>query len=430
MTSVERALSAHETAMILGDMRVVTVWEVHGDLDEPAVERALHALAQVYPLIRGRITFRGERASIHIPESDTPALRLHRAEDLTSELSVRGDWSEGPFLRMTLISEGRKHHLVGTLPRACVEGMGLIALQQAFWTLYAAECSGSPVTPTPVQPVLAPAIEDRIAHKYSPSDLRDYVAQRAQREAQSPPARLPSLVSPEGVPGSDPTFGTTRVGMDRATTSALADIAHRNGMSVNSLVCGLVLAAVRSALEPSTGPLRVGCGVAVDLRRRLTPPIPAEIMQSAASGFPVELLVDDDADPIELGRELSARVRENLDAETAEKELAAFPYMVTQFPPTCTLTNLGTIPVPALPGNQVVTDLRILPMTRIPMPFVVISQFDGKLRLDITFGRACYTDAQIDDITARTRDIVETTVSLHASAPEETRDSLDTGAPV
>lgn len=426
---MRRALSAHETAMILGDMRVVTVWEVQGDLDEPALERALHALTQVYPLVGARISLEGEHAFVHVPEKgdDAPAVRLHRADDLTAELSVGGDWFAGPLLRMTLIS-GERTYVVSTLPRASVEGMGLIALQQRFWTLYAAECAGHTETPTPVLPILAPPIEDRLEHKYDPSDLRDYVAQRTRTEAQSPPARLPSLLSPEGVPGLDPTYGTTRVGVDPDTTRAIADIAHRHGMSVNSLVCGLVIAAIRSTLEPSTGPVRVGCGVAVDLRRRMTPPIPPEIMQSAASGFPVELLVDADADPIALGRELSAKVRANLDAGTAEWELAAFPYMVKQFPPTCTLTNLGTVPVPVLPGNQVITDMAILPMTRIPMPFVVASHFAGSLRLDITYGRACYTDAQIDDIAERTRGIVRATVARHECVPGQPSDAPGLGA--
>lgn len=414
MTTMERALSAHETAMIAGDMRVVTVWEVQGDLDEQAVERALGALAQVYPLIGGRVFFRGERAYMSIPKTDAAAVLLHHAGDVASEFSVGLDWSKGPLLRMALVSEGRRHHLVSTMPRACVEGMGLIALQRRFWSLYAAECTGRPVVPVPVQPVLAEAIEDRLEHKYSPADLRAYVDRRAQEEIGHPPARLPDLVSSQGVPGPDPTFGTTRVSVDPATTSSLADIAHRHGMSVNSLVCGLVVAALRSSLQPATGPVSIGCGIAVDLRRRMTPPIPPEVMQSAAAGFTVRLLVGDDPDPIALGRELSAGVRENLDAGTAERELATFTNMVGKFPPTCTVTNLGTIPVPALPGDQVITDVRILPMTRIPMPFLVVSQFDGALRVDIPFSRACHTDTQIEALAARTRDIMQTTVALHA----------------
>ncbi|UGQ15460.1 hypothetical protein LO772_17040 [Yinghuangia sp. ASG 101] len=431
---MERALSAHEIAMVAGDMRVVTVCEVHGDLDESAVERALQALAQVYPLIGGRIVFRDGGGCMRIPET-AAVVRLHRADALAPELSVRTDWSEGPLLRVTLISEERKHLLVSTMPRACVEGMGLVALHKRFWALYAAECSGSSVTPTPVHPILAPPIEDSLRHKYSASDLRNYAAQQAGTETRYPPARLPNLLSPEGVPGSDPTFGATRVTVDPAGTTALANIAHRNRMSVNSLVCGVVVAALRPLLEPSTGPVRVGCGVAVDMRRRMNPPIPPEVMQSAASGLPIELVVGDDADPVELGRELSARVRENLDAGTAERELAGlatFRNMVERQPPTCTVTNLGTIPVPTLPGNQVVTDFRLLPMTRIPMPFVVVSQFDGRLSLDIAFSRACHTDAQIDDIAARTRGMVQTTVSLHEHASGEHDDArgVGTAAPV
>lgn len=415
----ERALSPHEAAMIGGDMRVVTIWEVRGDLDVPAVERALHALTRVYPLAGGRVAFRGDRGYLQVPEADTTPVRLHRADALAPELNVETDWLAGPLLRMTLISEGRRHRLVSTLPRGCVEGTGLIALQQRFWSLYAAECLGQAVAPTPVQPVLAESIEDRLRHKYSASELREYVAQRAQEESLHPPAQLPNRLSGTGVSGSDATYGTTRVTLDPATTTALADIAHRHEMSVNSLVCGLVVAALRSSLEPATGPLRVSCGIPVDLRRRMTPPIPPEIMLSAAAGFPVKLLVEEGADPVALGRELSAGVRAHLEAETAERELATFANMVNHYAPTCTITNLGAITVPDLPGDQVVTDLHILPMTRIPMPFVVVSRFDGSLRLDIPFSRACYPDALIEAIAARTRDVVQATVSRHGDTPED-----------
>ncbi|WP_306318142.1 MULTISPECIES: condensation protein [unclassified Streptomyces] len=417
-------MSAHESMMVAGDMRVVTVWELRGDLDEPALDRALERLAERCPVLGGSLSCQDGRAYLRMPEQGRTAVpRLQHATELGPELAAGSDWSAGPLLRMALVpGEPGHHHLVTTLPRACVDGTSLLSLQRAFWSFYAEayENRQHPARPAepvrPVQPVLAPAIEERFADKYTPDDLRAYVDERARTDARMPSVALPALAATGGAPGPDPTFGAVRVGLDAARTAALADLAHHNELSVNSLVCGLLLAAVRPCLRPDTGPVRVCCGVAVDMRRRVAPPIAEDVLQSAASGFPVRVTVDTGADPVELGRELAASVRENLDAGTAERELAAFSYMAQQCPPTFFVTNLGTIPAPPLPGNLAVTGVRVLPMAHIPTVFAVVTRFDGELHTDLTFSHAWYTDAQIEELASRTHEVADAVVARRPEA--------------
>lgn len=419
---MERLLSGHEAMMTAGDMRVVTVWELRGDIDARALQSALGHLVRRYPVLGGRLSLQGENAYVRVTDGETPAVRLDRATDLRQELNAATDWSQGPLLRMALITEegtrdtaGRTHRLVITLPRACVDGTSVIALHQAFWSLYADACSGRPVATAPVRPILAPAIEEEFHHKYAPDELREYVTRRAETDARMPPARLPSPASAGPGPGPDMTFGAARVSVDAARTSALVDIAHRHALSVNSLVCGVFTAAVRPVLAPARGPVPVCCGVAVDMRRRVTPPIPDEVLQSAASGMPVRLSVDVPADPLALGRDLSRSVREGLAAGIPERELAAFPYMARQCPPTFFVTNLGRIAVPSLPGGLVATGLRVLPMSRIPTLFVVVTRFGDGLHIDLPISRAWYTDAQVDDLASRTHDVVDEVIAAHAT---------------
>ncbi|MEV0122254.1 condensation protein [Streptomyces sp. NPDC050703] len=418
---MERLLSGHEAMMTAGDMRVVTVWELRGDIDAQALQSALGRLVCRYPVLGGNLSLQGETAYVRVMAGRRPAVRLVRATDLRQELNAATDWSEGPLLRMALITRertgppGRTHLLVTTLPRACVDGTSIIALHQALWSLYADACSGRPAATAPVLPVLAPAIEEAFHHKYTPDELREYVARRAETDARVPPARLPSPASAGPGPGPDMTFGAARVSVDAAGTAALVDIAHGHALSVNSLVCGLFTAAVRPALDPADGPVSVCCGVAVDMRRRVTPPIPEEVLQSAASGMPVRLSVDVPADPLALGRDLAASVREGLAAGIPERELAAFPYMARQCPPTFFVTNLGRIAVPSLPGGLVATGLRVLPMARIPTLFVVVTRFGDGLHIDLPVSRSWYTDAQIDDLAARTHQVVDEVIAAHAA---------------
>ena len=425
---MERLLSDHEAMMIAGDMRVVTVWELRGNIDASAVQDALGQLVRRYPVLGGKLSLQDGKAYVRIADGQRAAVRLDRGTDLRQELNATTDWSEGPLLRMALVTEertrdtpgrtsdtpGPAHRLVTTLPRACVDGTSVIALHQAFWSLYTAACSGRHAATAPVQPVLAPAIEDAFHHKYGPDELRKYVAQRAETDALIPPARLPSPASAGPGPGPDMTFGAARVTVDAARTAALVDVAHCHALSVNSLVCGVFTAAVRPSLEPARGPVSVCCGVAVDMRRRVTPPIPGEVLQSAASGMPVRLSVDDPADPLALGRELSKSVREGLAAGIPERELAAFPYMARQCPPTFFVTNLGRVTPPSLPGGLVATGLRVLPMARIPTLFVVVTRFGDGLHIDLPLSRAWYTDAQIDALASRTHDVIDQVVAPRA----------------
>ncbi|WSC91251.1 hypothetical protein OG909_02470 [Streptomyces sp. NBC_01754] len=54
--------------------------------------------------------------------------------------------------------------------------------------------------------------------------------------------------------------------------------ARNASLSLNSLVSGALLTSLRSVLPVSDGPARLLCTTAVDMRRRLSPPPPAEVL--------------------------------------------------------------------------------------------------------------------------------------------------------
>ncbi|RKN45883.1 phthiocerol/phthiodiolone dimycocerosyl transferase family protein [Streptomyces hoynatensis] len=403
---LERALSPHEAAMLAGDMRVVTVWELRGEVAEDALETALGHLARRYPVLGGRLFARGGEGVLRIDPTPVP-LRLHRGGDLARAIGERGDWATGPLLRTTLVTgpAERGRHLVAAFPRACVDGMCVVAVQQEFLALYAAARAGKDPDLTPVLPVLAGPLEAELEGRCAPGELRAYAERRAAEEAERPPARLAPAAAVDGGPGPDPGFGTARAELSPAETAALTGLAHRAGLTVNTLVCGLLLAALRPSLEPADGALPVSCGVAVDLRRRLSPPVPNEVIQSAASGFPVRLDVARGSDPLSLAHRLAGPIRAHLRAGTAEREVAAFPHLTAQGPASLFVTNLGEIDSPSLPEPARAARLQVLPLTRMPMVFAVVTRYRGSLHVDFPFSRAWYTDGQIRRLAAATRSL-------------------------
>ncbi|MEW2407365.1 phthiocerol/phthiodiolone dimycocerosyl transferase family protein [Streptomyces griseoviridis] len=174
--------------------------------------------------------------------------------------------------------------------------------------------------------------------------------------------------------------------------------ARTASLSLNSLVSGALLTSLRSLFPTQREPVRLLCTMAVDMRRRLSPPMPSEILQSAATTTSIRLWIGGDAQPVDVGRDMAAQLRAHLDSGAAAMELAAFPYMLEQRPPSLVITNVGTIVEPPLPPGLRISRVRLAPLGRVPMIFAVISRYRGRLTVDLTHSRAWYTETQIKEL--------------------------------
>ncbi|MFF3175018.1 hypothetical protein ACFVQ0_20625 [Streptomyces sp. NPDC057900] len=78
-------------------------------------------------------------------------------------------------------------------------------------------------------------------------------------------------------------FRVTGIELGGDRCEGLVRRAREASLSVNPLVSGVLLTSLRTLLPTQDGPARLLCTTAVDMRRRLTPPLPAEVLQSAAT---------------------------------------------------------------------------------------------------------------------------------------------------
>lgn len=363
---------------------------------------ALAHLQACYPLLAGRFATKDDRPLVQVDDGRSAGLALGCGTDLDEEINASLTWAQGPLFRITLLREPARTRVVMTLPRAFVDGMSYLAVHRRFWAIYTALCKNDPVPADVVQPVLGPALDDLLAARFSPEQLRDFVDQRVRLDATAAPAVLPPLASVNDGPGTDLTFRIIRVDADADRSATLAQLAHEASFTVNTLVSGALLTSLRSFLEPPAGPARMLCTSAVDMRRRLQPPIPAEVLQSAATTTSIRLQVDASATPADIGHDLSRQLRADLDSGAAAMELAAFPYMIDQHPPTLVITNVGAIAEPVLPEGLQISGMRLAPLGHLPMIFAVVSQYRQRLTIDLTYSRAWFTDTQIQNLATRT----------------------------
>ncbi|MCX4679363.1 condensation protein [Streptomyces sp. NBC_01433] len=285
-----------------------------------------------------------------------------------------------------------------TLPRAFADGMSYPAVHQRLWDLYTALATHRPVSTEPVRPVLGPALDDMPASRFTSEQLSEFVAERARLDSGAPPSPLPALASRDGGPGPDTSFGIIGVEADADRCGTLVQRARDASLTLDALVSGILLTSPRSLCPVPDGPVRMLCTTAVDMRRRLDPPPPDQVLQSAATTTSIRLQVTDRSRPVEVGHDLAARLRADLDTGAAAMELAAFAYMLDQHPPSLVITNVGIITEPSLPGGLRIRDVRLAPLGHVPMIFAVVSRYKGRLAVALTYSRAWYTDAQIQEL--------------------------------
>ncbi|MFJ8763148.1 condensation protein [Streptomyces cyaneofuscatus] len=397
----ERLLAPHEAAIHTAGVRVVLQSTVEGALDEEVLAQALAHLYAGCPLLGARIVpDRDGRAVVRTGEVGRGPVLGHGA-DFDEEINTPQLWEEDPLLRMTLLREPGRTRVVLTLPRAFVDGMSYLDLHHRLWDIYSALATGHPLPPLPQLPVLGPSLDELLAARFTPEGVRDFVAARARLDAHEPPALVPALASHEGGPGPHPAFRLIGIDTGADRSARLAQAARDASLTLNSLVSGVLLTSLHSLLPPAPGPRPVLCTTAVDMRRRLSPPLSAGLLQSAATTATLRLRIGEADHPATVGQEVAAQLRAALDSGDAARELAAFPYMLDQHPPSLVITNVGTITVPAVVGGLRVTGVRLAPLGHVPMIFAVVSRYQGRLAVDLSYSTAWYTDQQIQEFARR-----------------------------
>ncbi|MEU5425304.1 hypothetical protein AB0H73_06815 [Streptomyces olivoreticuli] len=386
---MERRLGAHEMAIFRSGGRVLVTCELEGDIDHGLLAESLRILTEFHPVLLGRFVPDEESCVVRDGDPGTQRVKIEKFTDLQQELQVVQDWSAGPLLRVAVSEGGPRSTVALSMPRAVVDGAAYVALYKRLWSIYTDLSLGKTVPTHLIAGGLAsPSLDDRVQEGFTEEELSDFLTSRAtQREA------VPSVLS---VRGREPgTFGVVRLELDAQRTRRFVDYAHAVGLTVHSLICGVLLTGARAFLPPSSGPITLACVSAVDLRSRISPPIEPESVQSSASSSTITLEVSESPDPVELGRSVSEKLRADLDARVPDLDVATIPRLNDETVPrlpTLIVTNLHKIPHPTLPTGLTVSGWRILPLVDMPVPLATVTRFGDRLAIDLPYPRRWYDD--------------------------------------
>ncbi|UXY27098.1 phthiocerol/phthiodiolone dimycocerosyl transferase family protein [Streptomyces sp. HUAS TT20] len=376
---------------------------VRGRPDITLTRRALGLLTEHHPILRSEVTSGEGGLLLRVRDRVQPPLTvLDGIEDTYAELiNSRPDWTES-LLHAWLLTDGERSQVVLGVHHGVADGRSAFALLDEFWQYYTALAAGADPSPERRE-ALPEAIDTRLAGAFPDAEidaLVDAIAQGAAADAK--PATLPTdgLGRPDR-PAEARRFVVDRLEFAPRTTEAVVDAARARGVTVNSLVTGLVMTAVRAQLAPEYGPLTMTCGHGVDLRTRLTPQLPLSSVLNCITGLQTTLAVRYDDRPETVGREVAGQVASSLDRRDPERFLLAalragargiaVPVPVV----TYGISNVGRIPAHPVPEDMEL--LRFGGTANAPgmPPKIGVASFGGRLLVQNEYDSWTYGPEQM-----------------------------------
>ncbi|GGW26941.1 hypothetical protein GCM10010340_00270 [Streptomyces griseoloalbus] len=418
---MHRALCPVETLYVGQRSRAVLSCTLRGRVDVEALSAAFDAVTGQNPTLRSCI----------VPDGPGYALRLLGEDERPRLVTRTGDEDEayaaelntplpvgGPLTRAVLVSspDGGRHLFVLLVDHTVIDGHSSIALHNALWDHYRALVGGerataadaavpeAPQWPRPVSGLL-PAADEGDTAAYLDSrlaEMRRHPVELVPYDVRRP---SPTGVAGQGADGSaDGHIEVCRLTLDTERTTRLRRTARQSGVSVHSLIGAALLAAARRRLD-GDGPRTLGCLSPVDLRSRLSPPLPASVMVPAVTTHLQTLEVSGSSDPLDLARAVHARLSDFIARGDQFHEMRITPE-IPRNPAlqlaTVIATNMGVVPGPRLPSGLQAVDVRLVPAReqyfpqagRSPVMACVVS-FEGRLSIEFPHYTACFSPSFI-----------------------------------
>ncbi|MFD0381935.1 protein kinase [Streptomyces stramineus] len=318
-----------------------------------------------------------------------------------------------------------EHVVVLSLDHVITDGHSAIALYNALWQTYAELADGTYEPPADGGSAAARPATDLLP-QVGEEEVAQYLARRVERTRRSPVSALPygATGTPEAARAR---IEVQRVLLEPEETTRLLRFAKAAEVSVHGLIGAAMLIAVRRGLGGGDEARALGCMSPVDLRTRVTPPLGREVMVPAVATFLDVLEVAADADPVALGRLVTANLHTAIERREFVHETRILPHVAGNpalLATSVIVTNMGARPGPPAPRGLELTDMRLVPARenyypqagRGPLLACVVS-FDGRLGIDIPYSTECFGDEQVRAV----RDSVRTTLLTLADRTEPRR---------
>ncbi|WP_443040866.1 phthiocerol/phthiodiolone dimycocerosyl transferase family protein [Streptomyces sp. AHA2] len=405
---MHRALCPVETLYVGQRSRAVLSCTLRGRVDVAALSAAFDAMTETNPPLRSRIEQDGTGHLLRLLDEDERPRLTTRTGDETEAYAAELNRPlpvGGPLSRAVLVSspDAESHLFVLVVDHTVTDGHSSIALHNALWDRYRTLVEGEPTTdragsaaPSWPEPV------SRLVPGADAADTAKYLDSRLQEVRRHPVELVPYDVTAGDHADGEGHIEVRRLTLDADHTARLRRTARDAGVSVHALIAATLLGTARRRLE-GDGSRTLGCLSPVDLRSRLSPPLPASALVPAVTTHLQTLDVSDSAEPLVLARTVHGRLNDFLSRGDHFHEMRLTPE-IPRNPAlqlaTVIVTNMGVVPGPRLPEGLLASDVRLVPARehyfpqagRSPVMACVVS-FEGRLSVEFPHSTACYSPA-------------------------------------
>ncbi|WP_194837851.1 acyltransferase [Nocardia sp. XZ_19_369] len=384
--TVIRPLAPSEEIFAGSEVLVGYSMRLSGRLNLAALSAAYEAVVRAYPAFgahleangRGHVIVESPRTTPEFTVVDgDPELLLSGARlDQRTALAALCVVRDGDSTGVTLVT----HHSIAD---ACHS----LAVLAELWACY-----------TEVSHGRAPTLEP---HRF-PDAVEDLLLARCVEKMSGLPVSARPLVVAEAPRVVPPVVDddayllplTARCRLTKQETSALADLAHREGTTINGLASAAILLTEAELRElPLT---ELSYTYSVDLRNRVTPAIGCTEGTNVLGFADFVPSVGAKTTLVELGRAVSDGLRRGLAAGVVQQTPLHIPDIAAGPPPRAPgivlATNWGRIDRPQLPEGLRIDDFRTVMIAKPdkaghrlqqPSGTIIISTFDDQLSIEI-----------------------------------------------
>lgn len=399
--SAQRYLDPSEAVHAFLDWSTSFAVTCEGPLDQAAMTEAAAMLAARAPLMRGHLETTERGFLFRVMAGGAAEVVTGRATEAAC-LAAMGTPldSSRSLARITILPGEAVSYVVLVLHHSIADAPNCVALFALLWENYTALLDGQR-QPPPEQELPASAERLFLAQGTAP----EWQSPAWESEAATVTAELAAAAGVIRLARVVP----DRIRLDADTTALLIQHVRDAGLSLHAYVCGAALIACRGELWGDLGPRPVRLGCPIDLRSALSTPVQATEVTNLSDGIHTDVVVREDDDPVEVGRQLGEGLHKAIDSGQAERAIMDPRYKRPRagLPVDHVVSNIGALPVPATPPGLAITDFHgYQSMTITGATLHVVSLYAGQLSVELISPDGLLRADQRQRITARTQQLL------------------------
>lgn len=406
----------------------VALWigtTVRGDLDLDTLREVLAELAASHALLHAVAVADGDGGMrFELLADYQPPLEVQTGaqDEYLRLINSTPDWSTGLF-KAHVISDGDVHRVVIVVHHGICDGRSMFPLVGELWERYSAHRAGSPLPVSDSDSVLVDGVDAQLAATVTEAEVDAFLEQLAFIVAAGDPNLVPLQLpfDSDGTADARGRFALHTIELSPEETATVVTAATAHGFSVNSLLSGAALAAVRSELDADAGPVMMLAGHAVDVRAELSPPLPGPTVLNCVGGVPTPVFAAADVDPVELAKMVEVGVRGAVEARFPALILRALVRGIDPVAagmpvvlPTLGLSNIGRIPAYPVPDElELVRNFVYAKAPGMP-PAMTMFTIGDRLTIQVEYDTVEHTHEQLGRVTEAMREQLRRLAGIEA----------------